>query len=290
MTMTWSDALIAWRQEMLAGGMSTETIKLYMYYLRRWERVCAHPQSATRNALVAFQACERWAPNTRKSVRTALVSFYTWMYDEKLLPPNPDGTPAENPAGRLPAVSVPTPEPRPATDEAISEGLLRASVRVWLMIMLGAIGGLRRAEISRVHRSDLDGNRLRVHGKGGRIRTIDLPDIIAERIREAEGWVFPVVDIRHPAFWGRHLTPDYVGKLITRALPKDVTPHQLRHAAATQLHELGVPLEEIQIFLGHKQITTTMLYTKVRPKYTTAATLKAAARFAGPRIVHSRSA
>ena len=40
------------------------------------------------------------------------------------------------------------------------------------------------------------------------------------------------------------------------------TPHSLRATAATQADEAGVPIEEIQRLLGHKDVKTTMVYVK----------------------------
>ncbi|HSU37666.1 MAG TPA: site-specific integrase, partial [Propionibacteriaceae bacterium] len=270
--LTWDIALSNWRTEQAAAGIAAGTIRLWTYYLRRWARTCKRPERATRKEILSFLARPTWKPNTRKSARSALVCFYGWMWAEQLLPPTPDGRAGENPAGRLPAVHAPLGQPRPASDEAISAALVSATARVWLMIMLGAVGGLRRAEIARVHRDDLDGLRLRVLGKGGKTRVIDLPEVIASKIRECDGWVFPNADIRHPTLIGQPLSADYVGKLISAVLPKGVTPHQLRHAAASQLWALGVPIEEIQVFLGHAMISTTMIYTKIWPRYTAAAT------------------
>lgn len=42
-----------------------------------------------------------------------------------------------------------------------------------------------------------------------------------------------------------------------------VTPHMLRHTAATQLIEAGVDIRYIQRLLGHASLTTTELYTHV---------------------------
>ena len=40
-------------------------------------------------------------------------------------------------------------------------------------------------------------------------------------------------------------------------ITKRVTPHLLRHSVATTLLEHGIPLEQIQKFLGHAKIDTT---------------------------------
>ncbi len=46
---------------------------------------------------------------------------------------------------------------------------------------------------------------------------------------------------------------------------KDVHFHSLRHGFATFCYEQGVPLEHIQILLGHSDISTTMVYVRVSP-------------------------
>ena len=51
-----------------------------------------------------------------------------------------------------------------------------------------------------------------------------------------------------------------------KAINKKIKIHSLRHSRATYLHEYeNVPIEDLQILLGHKSITTTMIYVKVNP-------------------------
>ena len=42
-----------------------------------------------------------------------------------------------------------------------------------------------------------------------------------------------------------------------------VYPHRLRHTAATQLLNAGCRVTSIQKFLGHKELSTTMIYARV---------------------------
>lgn len=46
-------------------------------------------------------------------------------------------------------------------------------------------------------------------------------------------------------------------------IPLPVTPHVLRHSIATHLLKAGMPVEQIAIFLGHRNLGSTQIYTHI---------------------------
>ena len=263
---TWASATQKWRTELIASGVSRGTIELRLSHLRRWQRVCPHPWSATRDSLLAFLSATHWAPEYRRSVRSTFRVFYGWAYKERLI--------GVNPADDLPKVRVPVSEPRPAPDDAIRQALKKADNRQALMLLLAAACGLRRAEVAAVHTGDLSDGLLRVKGKGGRTRVVAVPPNLGRMISACpDGWLFP-----NGA--GSHYTSAHVGVLLRRILPCGVTPHMLRHAAASALHDQGLDYFELRRFLGHASISTTQRYVFIHDRRLQAATIAAAARLA----------
>jgi site-specific recombinase XerD len=144
--------------------------------------------------------------------------------------------------------------------------------------------GLRVSELTKLDRDKLDLERREfgIVGKGGKARVVFLST-------RAVKWLGDYLKAREDHFkplFVRHkgkvdpstpdekmrLTPRSVQRMIKKysekmKLPVDVTPHVLRHSFATDLLMAGADLRSVQEMLGHKNVSTTQIYTHVTHKH-----------------------
>jgi integrase/recombinase XerC len=154
---------------------------------------------------------------------------------------------------------VPTDEPPGVRDRAMLETLYG--------------GGLRVSELVGLNLDDLDFDQelVRVRGKGRRERLCPIGEV-------AFHWVKCWVPLRRPGREGEkavflnqrgsRLTTRSVGRLLEghllrAGLVNTASPHSLRHSFATHLLDCGADLRSVQELLGHRNLTTTQIYTHV---------------------------
>ncbi len=134
-------------------------------------------------------------------------------------------------------------------------------------------GGLRVSELIGVNLEDLDfeAELVRVRGKGRRERLSPVGTMAMECVRRYLPFRQPRAAAEPALFlnrFGRRLTTRSVGRLlethlIRAGLLNSASPHTLRHSFATHLLDGGADLRSVQELLGHRNLTTTQIYTHV---------------------------
>ena len=131
--------------------------------------------------------------------------------------------------------------------------------------------GLRIAEALSLTRADLEGETLRVTGKGNKTRLVPLIAPVRQSIETYLGLCPFKLNPSMPLFRGVKggvLSPRIIQLRVAQlrgalGLPPSATPHALRHSFATHLLGRGGDLRAIQELLGHASLSTTQIYTGV---------------------------
>lgn len=299
---------MAWEEEGVqkthAGGAFHRHVDLFLGHLAGERRASAHtvaaysgdlcllsaflekrgasaePFAISRSLLRAFLA-ERAGTVTARTLARNLGSirtFFKFLMSRGLVVENP-GLDLKMPkmGRRLPlvlsaeaAISLVESE---ETEARAPSDFARLRDRAVLELLYS--GGLRVSEATglRMPQLDLDGQRVRVLGKGKKERLVPigpeatralsnyLPLRASQAARELRLRELVFLGVK-----GGPLSPRQVRRLVEKrgqsALGRSgVHPHALRHSAATHMLEGGADLRAIQEFLGHESVSTTERYT-----------------------------
>jgi integrase/recombinase XerD len=106
-------------------------------------------------------------------------------------------------------------------------------------------------------------------GKGGKSRYVPILPELAQELRtylghRATGYLFETN--RHLPYSPRRIEQIVKATAEKAKIKKRVYPHLLRHSVATTLLERGMPIEQIQKFLGHSKLETTQVYAESTPE------------------------
>lgn len=143
------------------------------------------------------------------------------------------------------------------------------------MLALLLDSGIRRGELLSIRLCDLDlkNNRCQVSGKSG-----SRPAFFSEMSRIAiaaylQQYRQEQDDSPDSALWlcedGVPLSQSGFGMVIRRLEERsgvDFHPHRLRHTFATSMAKQGVDVYRLKELLGHRSITTTMIYIQQNPE------------------------
>ncbi len=128
---------------------------------------------------------------------------------------------------------------------------------------------LRVSEVCNLNINDVDlkSKTIKVFGKGSKHRIIPIGDksinIISEYINSERAAIKDALILTNT---GKRIYPRYLYRIVNNILGKVSTidkksPHVLRHSSATHMLDNGADLLAVKEILGHKNLSTTQIYT-----------------------------
>ncbi len=162
------------------------------------------------------------------------------------------------------SIKVPKTLPKPVAHEHIVEALAHGDVKERMVLTLLYTLGLRLSELHSLKLEQIGREWVRVRGKGDKVR--DIP-MIEAALTAVEAYKKAC----HPGSFlcecdGKRLSENSLRYLVNRAFRRiglNVTPHQLRHAYATELLNHDARIADVSELLGHASMATTQIYTKL---------------------------
>lgn len=217
-----------------------------------------------RNYLSEYQAKNNCSKVTIDNVRRILSSFFAWLEDEDYI--------MKSPVRRIHKVKATQTVKETYTDEELEE--MRdacVEIRDLAMVDFLASTGVRVGELVNLDRVDIDMQERScvVLGKGGKerevyfdartkihlqnylnTRTDNNPALFVSLLRPYDRLKISGVEIR-------------LRELGKRINIKKIHPHKFRRTMATKAIDKGMPIEQVQVLLGHRKIDTTLQYAMV---------------------------
>lgn len=250
-------------------GCSDRSLGYYSSTLKRFAGVVQKRMGAVttddiREYLSEYQAASGASNVTVDNIRRILSSFFSWLEAEDFI--------YKSPVKRIKKIRTARPVKPIYSDEVLE--LLRdncAEPRDLAIVDLLASAGIRVGELVKLDRADVDleSRECIVHGKGNKERKayfdartkVHLAAYLAARVDENAA-LFVSLNSPHRRLniSGVEMRLRELGRRL--GLPK-VHPHKFRRTLATKAIDKGMPIEQVQVLLGHSKIDTTLCYAMV---------------------------
>lgn len=251
-------------------NLSNGTLKHYNYILTKFfKEICKPFDKITANDVRVYLFNVKQTRNVKdiylEGIRIVLNGFYEWLAQEEYI--------EKNPIRKIAPIKYNQTQRHPLTEIELEQ--MRSSCgtpRQKALIDFLFSTGCRLAELTEMKISDIDFDQREVyirHGKGDKPRTtylnarsiVSLKAYLASRTDDCP---FLFITGRKPYHqMGKKSVENEINTITELAgLSRTVSPHVFRHTAATTALKHGMNIEEIQRFLGHSKIDTTMIYAK----------------------------
>jgi integrase/recombinase XerC len=283
---------LAWREWLIGERrMSPKTVEAYSYDVRgflgflasyRGERaslaVLNDLRPADVRAYLAHRRADGLGARSAARLLSSLRSFMRRLERLGLAPlapfqaVRPPKAPARLPRPLSPDDAVSLAETETLAPFAAAPWIAARDVAV-LTLLYGC--GLRISEALGLTRAQAplspSDQAIRVRGKGKKERVVPVLPMVREAIGAYLALVPHALKPQGPLFVGARggaLSPRIVQRRMAElrgalGLPESATPHALRHSFATHILADGGDLRTIQELLGHANLSTTQVYTKV---------------------------
>lgn len=249
-------------------GWSKGTAKQYRQAIRRahewFESRGLDLDTATEDQLRAWHSSLTPTAAARNQARKAVRAYFSWLAFTGR---------GDDPSERLARLREPDPIPRSLGQTAAVRFMAAADARGprdRALVCVLLYGALRASEAAGLAWSAVDDGWLHFAGKGGRERHVPLHPRGVQALSAwhaqcpSAQWVFPTYG--EPWRHVHYTTVLRVVRSIGDDAGMDVTPHVLRHSAATMMLETGADLLDARALLGHASVATTQRYCRVRPQ------------------------
>ena len=151
------------------------------------------------------------------------------------------------------------------------------SLKHRMVLMTAYSAGLRAGEVAALKPENIDSKSMLImveKGKGGKQRYTILASMLLEELRQYYKIFQPQAYLFPSSFKQRKnlpLTYPSIRNIYENArkkagVKKGVGIHTLRHSFATHLLEAGYDIRRIQVLMGHRRLSTTMIYLHVSRK------------------------
>lgn len=250
-------------------GCSERSLRYYSSTLARFASLVVKPVHEVvtddiRAYLRDYSRDGRAGKVTVDNIRRVISSFFSWLEEEDYI--------YKSPVRRIKKIRSSSVLKPVYSDEMLE--LLRDAcfeIRDLAMIDLLSSTGIRVGELVQLNRRniDFDARECIVHGKGDKERKVYFD-------ARAKMHLLAYLESRiddHPALFVCLHRPfkrlkisgveARLRKLGEDAGVKHVHPHKFRRTLATKAIDKGMPIEQVQVLLGHSKIDTTLCYAMV---------------------------
>lgn len=262
-------------------NLSPHTIRAYLTSLAEFFGLVdnSDPRSIDNLAVRRYLALLKEKGNARSTIAlktSALRTFFRAMLKQGYISANPMAlVRSSRPKRQLPKF-LDCDEVEALLNAVSGESFQEKRDRAIIEVLYGS--GLRVSEVAALNVKDVDlvGESIRVRGKGGRERLSPLGSYAVRAISDYLDARARLGKLRDASTLfvnrsGTRITPRSVARAIKKyslkaGITKNVSPHVLRHSFATHILERGADLRAVQELLGHRNISTTQIYTHVTLK------------------------